>query len=113
MSHFVLHPGLGGRIELFVSHLAGDLQVKSFGADVVERFGISKRIEDISYQNSIVAPPNCQDARYRRSVYIHTATVSGQRGTLLLWTNATCDGKLNVRRCAGCTLNGLGLPQPL
>jgi glycosyltransferase involved in cell wall biosynthesis len=39
----------------------------------------------------------------------HTPTVTCQRGTLLLWGKAFCDGKLDVRRCAGCTLNGLGM----
>ena len=39
----------------------------------------------------------------------HTPTVSCQRGTLLLWGNLFCDGRLDVRRCAGCTLNGLGM----
>jgi glycosyltransferase involved in cell wall biosynthesis len=41
----------------------------------------------------------------------HTPTVSCQRGTLLLWGKTSCDGRLAVDRCAGCTLNGLGVPQ--
>jgi glycosyltransferase involved in cell wall biosynthesis len=41
----------------------------------------------------------------------HTSTVSCQRGTLLLWGKSVCDGRLDVRRCAGCTLNGLGMPR--
>jgi glycosyltransferase involved in cell wall biosynthesis len=43
----------------------------------------------------------------------HTPTVSCQRGTLLLWGEDFCDGKLDVIRCAGCTLNGLGMYGPL
>jgi glycosyltransferase involved in cell wall biosynthesis len=43
----------------------------------------------------------------------HTPTVSCQRGTLLLWGEDFCDGKLEVSRCAGCTLNGLGMYGPL
>jgi glycosyltransferase involved in cell wall biosynthesis len=43
----------------------------------------------------------------------HTPTVSCQRGTLLLWGEDFCDGKLDVIRCAGCTLNGLGIYRPL
>jgi glycosyltransferase involved in cell wall biosynthesis len=39
----------------------------------------------------------------------HTPTVSCQRGTLMLWGQVPCDGKLHVRRCTGCTLNSLGL----
>jgi len=43
----------------------------------------------------------------------HTPTVSCQRGTLLLWGKTFCDGKLDVGRCAGCTLNGLGMYRPV
>jgi glycosyltransferase involved in cell wall biosynthesis len=43
----------------------------------------------------------------------HTPTVSCQRGTLLLWGKSFCDGKLAVSRCAGCTLDGLGIYPPL
>jgi glycosyltransferase involved in cell wall biosynthesis len=43
----------------------------------------------------------------------HTPTVSCQRGTLLLWGEGFCDGKLDVARCAGCTLHGLGVYAPL
>ena len=42
----------------------------------------------------------------------HTPTVSCQRGTLILWGKEFCDGKQHVRRCAGCTLHGLGLNRP-
>ena len=43
----------------------------------------------------------------------HTPTVSCQRGTLMLWGKDLCDGRLEVGRCAGCTLNGLGMHGPL
>jgi glycosyltransferase involved in cell wall biosynthesis len=43
----------------------------------------------------------------------HTPTVSCQRGTLLLWGTGLCDGKLDVTRCTGCTLHGLGIYAPL
>ena len=43
----------------------------------------------------------------------HTPTVSCQRGTLMLWGEDFCDGRLEVVRCAGCTLNGLGMHGPL
>jgi glycosyltransferase involved in cell wall biosynthesis len=43
----------------------------------------------------------------------HTPTVSCQRGTLMRWGTTFCDGKLDVRRCSGCTLHGLGLMRPL
>jgi glycosyltransferase involved in cell wall biosynthesis len=39
----------------------------------------------------------------------HTPTVSCQRGTLLRWSEDVCDGRLDVHRCASCTLQGLGL----
>jgi glycosyltransferase involved in cell wall biosynthesis len=39
----------------------------------------------------------------------HTPTVSCQRGTLLRWGVAVCDGALDVRTCTQCSLHGLGL----
>jgi glycosyltransferase involved in cell wall biosynthesis len=49
----------------------------------------------------------------RRSIPVvftyHTPTVTCVRGTLLLWGEALCDGKLDVRRCAACTLNSHGM----
>ena len=41
----------------------------------------------------------------------HTPTVSCQRGTLMAWGKSICDGRLEVRRCTGCSLNGLGIHQ--
>jgi glycosyltransferase involved in cell wall biosynthesis len=39
----------------------------------------------------------------------HTPTVSCQRGTLLEFGAEPCDGRVEVARCAGCTLDGLGV----
>jgi hypothetical protein len=57
-----------------------------------------------------------REATHRRVPVIftyHTPTVSCQRGTLLQWGHAICDGRLDVARCAGCTLHKHGLPTPL
>ena len=43
----------------------------------------------------------------------HTPTASCLRGTLMRWGTTVCDGKLHVRRCAECTVHGLGLSRPL
>jgi glycosyltransferase involved in cell wall biosynthesis len=43
----------------------------------------------------------------------HTPTVTCQRGTLLRWGKQICDGEIKVARCAGCSLNGLGMPAPI
>jgi glycosyltransferase involved in cell wall biosynthesis len=43
----------------------------------------------------------------------HTPTVTCQRGTLLRWGKHICDGEIRVARCAGCALNGLGMPAPI
>jgi glycosyltransferase involved in cell wall biosynthesis len=43
----------------------------------------------------------------------HTPTVSCQRGTMLLWGRYFCDGRLEVVRCSSCTLNGLGMNEPV
>jgi glycosyltransferase involved in cell wall biosynthesis len=53
----------------------------------------------------------------RRSIPVvftyHTPTVTCARGTLLLWGNNICDGKLDVRRCAACNLNSHGMYRPI
>lgn len=43
----------------------------------------------------------------------HTPTVSCQRGTLLRWGAEICDGKLTMRRCASCSLQGHGVNELL
>jgi glycosyltransferase involved in cell wall biosynthesis len=43
----------------------------------------------------------------------HTPTVTCARGTLLLWGEDICDGKLDVRRCAACNLNSRGMYRPV
>jgi glycosyltransferase involved in cell wall biosynthesis len=53
----------------------------------------------------------------RRSIPVvftyHTPTVTCARGTLLLWGKDICDGKLEVRRCAACNLDGRGMYRPV
>lgn len=42
----------------------------------------------------------------------HTPTVSCMRGTLMRWDRQVCDGRLRLRTCSGCMLEGLGVPKP-
>ncbi len=42
----------------------------------------------------------------------HTPTLVCARGTLMLRGRAPCDGEMKPLRCAGCALQGLGLPEP-
>jgi glycosyltransferase involved in cell wall biosynthesis len=70
---------------------------------------------DLVHQHALT--PACSGALIerarRRGVPViftyHTPTVSCQRGTLLRWGTEICDGRLEFRQCAACTLNGLGL----
>lgn len=43
----------------------------------------------------------------------HTPTVSCSRGTLLRWGSEICDGTLDRRACAACTLHTHGLARPV
>ncbi|HVA49248.1 MAG TPA: glycosyltransferase [Pirellulales bacterium] len=43
----------------------------------------------------------------------HTAAMSCARGTLLRWGGDVCDGRLDARQCAACSLHGRGWPKPL
>jgi glycosyltransferase involved in cell wall biosynthesis len=42
----------------------------------------------------------------------HTPTVTCGRGTLLEWGAEVCDGVMDARRCARCSLHAKGLPKP-
>ena len=46
-------------------------------------------------------------------VTYHTPAQSCQRGTLMLFGEQQCDGRLDPRRCAACTLQGQGWPMSL
>jgi glycosyltransferase involved in cell wall biosynthesis len=41
----------------------------------------------------------------------HTPTVSCQRGTLMEWGRAVCDGHVDTYRCAACSLHARGVPR--
>jgi glycosyltransferase involved in cell wall biosynthesis len=43
----------------------------------------------------------------------HTPTVTCTRGTLLRWGSEVCDGRMETRLCARCTLQGKGVPRPV
>jgi glycosyltransferase involved in cell wall biosynthesis len=43
----------------------------------------------------------------------HTPTVSCPRGTMMLFGREFCDGKIEVARCTGCTLEGHGMHRAL
>jgi len=43
----------------------------------------------------------------------HTPTVTCGRGTMMLFGETPCDGKVEVRRCTACALEGLKAPRPL
>ena len=55
----------------------------------------------------------CKHRRVPIVFTYHTPTVSCQRGTMMLWGQSQCDGRLDLRRCTACTLQGLGLPRTI
>ncbi len=55
----------------------------------------------------------CKNRRIRVVFTYHTPTVSCQRGTMMVWGQTPCDGKVDLQRCTACTLQGLGLPRTL
>jgi len=74
---------------------------------------------DILHQHALTPACSVQIARdaRRRGIPVvftyHTPTVTCQRGTLLEWGADPCDGRLEIRRCSACTLQGLGTGRPL
>ena len=89
---------------------AGDAQA----ADAFDAVLIEEQ-PDLVHQHALT--PACSaeviERARRRGVPViftyHTPTVSCQRGTLLRWGSEVCEGQLEFRQCAACTLNGLGL----
>ena len=43
----------------------------------------------------------------------HTPTVTCTRGTLLRWGEEVCDGRMDARQCARCTLHSMAVPRPV
>src|SRR5262245_54526353 len=89
---------------------AGDAQ----SADAFDAV-LNEEQPDLVHQHALT--PACSgeliERARRRGVPViftyHTPTVSCQRGTLLRWGSEVCEGQLEFRQCAACTLNGLGL----
>jgi glycosyltransferase involved in cell wall biosynthesis len=58
----------------------------------------------------------CLRAARRRRIPVvytyHTPTATCQRGTLLRWGAAVCEGVMHARDCTACALHGKGLPRP-
>jgi glycosyltransferase involved in cell wall biosynthesis len=70
---------------------------------------------DVVHQHALTAACSVQLVRRVRQRGLpvvftyHTPTTSCQRGTLMEWGRAPCDGRLDVARCTACTLHGLGV----
>ena len=88
---------------------------------MAEAFGrvLDAENPDVLHQHALTPACSLRIARHarRRGIPVvftyHTPTVTCQRGTLLEWGADPCDGRLDVRRCSACTLQGLGTGRPL
>jgi glycosyltransferase involved in cell wall biosynthesis len=113
-------------------YMEGGLRVRRFGVspahDVVTLYGEGDRVasnefgrmldQELPHVVHLHAFTSAVSARLARAVQqrgirvvftYHTPTVSCQRGTLLRWGQVVCDGRLDVHRCAACTLHGHGV----
>jgi glycosyltransferase involved in cell wall biosynthesis len=83
-------------------------------ADVLKRFR-----PDVVHFHALTlgaGPDHAGAARRAGIPYVvtyHTPAASCQRGALLRWGEAECDGEMRPGRCAACTLHGQGVPRPL
>jgi len=70
---------------------------------------------DILHQHAVTPACSTRLAELARARGIpvvfthHTPSTTCQRGTLLEWGAEPCDGRLDVTRCAACTLHGYGI----
>ncbi len=112
------HEGL--RVRRFaVKEEVGDLRELYDEGDVEAAYHFAKILDeeqpDIVHLHAFtrgVSLRLVREARLRdiKTVFTyHTPTVSCLRGTLLRWGSEVCDGKLDVRTCTECVLQGLGM----
>jgi glycosyltransferase involved in cell wall biosynthesis len=92
----------------------GDLRAATEFAKIID-----EETPDLVHLHAFTAAVSLRLVRVAKSRGIpvvftyHTPTVSCQRGTMMLWGQRLCDGRLNVVRCSGCTLEGLGVHKPM
>jgi glycosyltransferase involved in cell wall biosynthesis len=125
-------PGLPAR-----SYEIGGLSVRRFGfnekvSDVSELYGpgddraaaefakiLDEEAPDLIHLHAFTAAVSLRLVRAAKDRRIpvvftyHTPTVSCLRGTMMLWGERFCDGKLDIVRCSSCTLDGLGVDRRL
>lgn len=106
------------RVRRFVTR-DGDLANYYGRGDAVAAVSFAGILErerpDLVHQHAL--SPACSTALMREAgkrglplvFTYHTPTVSCQRGTLMEWGTTPCDGLVDARRCAACTLHGLGV----
>ena len=95
-----------------------DIYMKSTGSEPpgFRDFLVSWK-PDVLHFHSFTLGAGIDHVRVARSIGIpyfityHTPTQSCQRGTLLRWGNEPCNGQIEPRRCAECSLEGRGVPK--
>lgn len=101
------------RLDLRDQYGAGDREAAAAFDEVLER--VRPDVVHLHAHTSSVSLRSVRAAKKRGIPVVftyHTPTVTCQRGTLLEWGAAICDGAIGVRRCSRCALQGLGLAKP-
>ena len=92
----------------------GDPVAASGFAEILDQFEPDMvHLHAVTSAVSILLAEQVKRRRIPLVLNYHTPTVSCTRGTLLKWGEDICDGKLDRRSCAACTLHGLGLSRPM
>lgn len=100
----------GERLTLRALYGEGDARVAEQFARLLDR-----EQPDLVHMHAFTSAVSLQLVRIARVRDIpvvftyHTPSVSCQRGTLLRWGKAACDGRLDRYLCTQCTLHGLGM----
>jgi glycosyltransferase involved in cell wall biosynthesis len=99
-----------GRIE-FAYGAPDDVAAQGF-ARIVER--VRPKIVHLHARTAAVSERLMDVAHAAGAAVVftyHTPTASCVRGTMLLFGETPCDGRVGVRRCTACALAGLGAPR--
>ena len=114
---------MGVRVRRFAIDRTPPTVARVYGADTqaAKRFADILAMEqpDVVHQHAVTSACSHEIGReaHRTGVPVaftyHTPTVSCTRGTLLHDGRERCDGRLDAARCGACTLQGLGVNQPI
>lgn len=115
-----LHDGM--RVRRFTGHARATLDDWYGDGDPVAAAAFGRILEiekpDVVHLHGLTAAVSLRLAACVKALGLplvftyHAALTSCLTGGLVRWGRSTCDGEMETKRCAGCSLHNLGMPRP-